>query len=299
MKQGYVKFDRKIKDWGWYTDLATFKLFFHLITFANYADGEYLGIPVKRGQIARSYAQLAKETGLSLSVLRTAINHLTLTQEVAQEKHTKFSIFTVNNYNRYQNNGTFDDDSEKHENLTQFLTHFEASKFPETTGKIGGLNQTVDTVFDTALTVDSQSFDTQSKKKNNNNNNKKKILSLRESTKEKPPDDAADFSTSPPREEKRAYGKHKNLYYTDAEWEDIKRRVEDGYVDTLSERFKEKGYRFNNHHEITIQWAGEKGMLKEQQLKKNEEPRCSGFDSNEFFDKAVAKTKRRREKAVC
>lgn len=291
MKQGYVKFDRKIKDWGWYTDLATFKLFFHLITFANYADGEYLGIPIKRGQIARSYAQLAKETGLSLSVLRTAINHLTLTQEVAQEKHPKFSIFTVNNYNRYQNNGTFDDDSEKHENLTQFLTHFEASKFPETTGKIGGLNQTVDTVFDTALTVDSQSFDTQYKKnKNNNKNNKKKILSRGESIKEKPPDEAADFSTSPPREEKKGYGKHGNVYLTDVEYSDVRSKCPD-YLDVFSDKLKKKGYSFDNHYEIIMQWASEKGYIKE--------PRCSGFDSNEFFDKAVAKTKRRREKAIC
>ena len=250
MKTGYVKFDRKIKDWGWYTDLATFKLFFHLITFANYADGEYLGIPIKRGQIAKSYAQLSKETGLSTRSLRTAINHLISTEEVTQTKYPKFSVFTVKNYCRYQSG---------------------------------------DTVSDTAATGDRQATDTQSKKKNNNNN-KKKILSLRESTKEKPPDLAADFSTSPPREEQRAYGKHKNVYLTDVEYSDVKSKCP-AYLDIFSDKLKKKGYSFDNHYEIIMQWASEKGYIKE--------PRCSGFETDEFFSRAVEKTKRRREKAIC
>lgn len=99
---GYVKFSRKIKNWTWYKDAATFKLFFHLITFANFSENTFLGVTIKRGQIARSYRALADETGLTLKQVRTAINHLKRTQEVAQETYQKFSVFTVKNYDKYQ-----------------------------------------------------------------------------------------------------------------------------------------------------------------------------------------------------
>lgn len=99
---GFVKFDRKIKDWGWYTDVNTFKVFFHLVTFANYQDAEFLGVVIKRGQIARSYSTLALETGLTERGVRTALEHLKTTGEVTVNRHPKFSVFTVVNYSKYQ-----------------------------------------------------------------------------------------------------------------------------------------------------------------------------------------------------
>lgn len=104
--KGYVKFHRKIKDWGWYTDPYTFKLFFHLVTFANFADKEFFGETIKRGQIARSYSTLAKETGLSERNVRTALQHLQKTGEVTVERHSKFSVITIKNYNEYQESDT-------------------------------------------------------------------------------------------------------------------------------------------------------------------------------------------------
>ena len=102
MDYGFVKFDRKIKDWGWYTDIKTFKLFFHFILCASHKDGFFLGKEIKRGQIARSIGSLAKETGLTVQEVRTAIKHLELTREITSEQQGKFSVFTVVNYNLYQ-----------------------------------------------------------------------------------------------------------------------------------------------------------------------------------------------------
>ncbi len=99
---GFVKFERKIKDWSWYKNPATFKLFFHLVTYANFTPGIFEGVQIKRGQIAGSYSGLASETGLSIKQVRTAIKHLIQTQEVAQDKYSKFSVFTVLNYAKYQ-----------------------------------------------------------------------------------------------------------------------------------------------------------------------------------------------------
>ena len=104
MKNSFVKFDRKIKDWGWYTDTKTFKLFFHLVMFANFKDGYFLGVLIKRGQLAKSVEHLAAETGLTCSEVRTAIKHLESTGEITTKSQTKFTVFPVVKYNVYQSN---------------------------------------------------------------------------------------------------------------------------------------------------------------------------------------------------
>jgi len=102
MAEGFVKFDRKIENWGWYKNVNTFKLFFHLVTFANYTPGEFEGITIERGQMVASYRTLSLKTGLSERQIRTALNHLKSTGEVTHVSHPKFSLFTVVNYDKYQ-----------------------------------------------------------------------------------------------------------------------------------------------------------------------------------------------------
>lgn len=99
---GFVKFDRRIKDWGWYTDTKTFKVFFHLILIANYTEKEFLGKSIKRGQVAISIGKLALETGLTPQEVRTAIKHLESTGEVTSKSQGKYTLFTVINYDLYQ-----------------------------------------------------------------------------------------------------------------------------------------------------------------------------------------------------
>ena len=114
MKKGFVKFNRKIKDWGWYTDVNTFKLFFHLILCANYTDGTFLGVKILRGQIATSISKLAKETGLTQQNVRTALKHLESTGEITRNstrnltsnlthaQRGNFSVISIPNYDLYQ-----------------------------------------------------------------------------------------------------------------------------------------------------------------------------------------------------
>ena len=102
LKKGFVKIDRKITSWRWYQDNNTFRVFFHLIITANYEDGEFETLTIKRGQRVTSYKSLADETGLSVQNVRTAINHLKSTGEITVNSHAKFSIITIKNYNQYQ-----------------------------------------------------------------------------------------------------------------------------------------------------------------------------------------------------
>lgn len=99
---GYIRVDRRMLNWEWYTDVNTCKLFLHMLIKANWEDGRFQGVEVPRGSFASSYQSLATETGLTLQNVRTAVNHLKSTGELTVSKHAKFSVFTVKNYCKYQ-----------------------------------------------------------------------------------------------------------------------------------------------------------------------------------------------------
>ena len=104
LENGFVKFDRKIANWRWYHDVNTFKLFFHLIITANYEPKPFENITVQRGQRVASYQSLAAETQMSVQNVRTALNHLISTGEVTRQSTSEYTVFTIVNYNMYQDN---------------------------------------------------------------------------------------------------------------------------------------------------------------------------------------------------
>lgn len=104
--EGYIKLYRRMMKWGWYTDTSTKCVFLHLLFLACYEPCDYKGVQLEPGQAVSSIRQIATDTGLTVKQVRTAINHLKETQEVAQLPCGKFSVFTVKNYNDYQCTGT-------------------------------------------------------------------------------------------------------------------------------------------------------------------------------------------------
>lgn len=103
---GYIRLHRKIIRWSWYKDANTCRLFMHAILKANWKDGEYQGVTIPCGSFASTYQELAQELGLSVKNIRTAMEHLKKTGEVAVSRHAKFSVFTVKNYSVYQAGGS-------------------------------------------------------------------------------------------------------------------------------------------------------------------------------------------------
>lgn len=102
MAEAYIKLYRKMTNWEWYSDTNTFRVFMHCLLMANWKDGRFLGHEIPRGSFASSYSQIAKQTDLSIQNVRTAFSHLQLTGEITVKSLSKFSIFTVVNYNLYQ-----------------------------------------------------------------------------------------------------------------------------------------------------------------------------------------------------
>ena len=101
MSFGWVWLHRKIKDWEWYKDEKVSRVFIHLLISANHKDGSWQGKEVKKGQVITGRKSLAYELGLSERNIRTALNKLKSTNEIAIETTTKYSIITISNFCRY------------------------------------------------------------------------------------------------------------------------------------------------------------------------------------------------------
>lgn len=104
--EGYIKLYRKMMKWGWYTDTNAKCVFLHLLFLAQYEPCFYRSVKLEIGQAVTSIREISAQTGISVKSVRTALEHLKSTQEVAQSSHGKFSVFTVKNYSDYQCEGT-------------------------------------------------------------------------------------------------------------------------------------------------------------------------------------------------
>ena len=98
----FIKLDRNILSWGWYKDANTFRTFIHLILNANIKEKKFEHVTLKRGQLIVSFPSLAKELGLSIQNIRTAINHLKSTGSITVEVMPKFQVISIVNYDLYQ-----------------------------------------------------------------------------------------------------------------------------------------------------------------------------------------------------
>jgi DNA replication protein DnaD len=98
----YLKVFRKMVFWEWYTDVNTTKLFLHCLLMANWKPGRWRGISYKRGQFFTSIGNLAKETGLSVREVRTALEHLESTNEVTSKTTNRYTLITVVSFDKYQ-----------------------------------------------------------------------------------------------------------------------------------------------------------------------------------------------------
>lgn len=102
LESGYIKLYRSLLNWEWYDDINTKTVFLHLLLTVNIAKRQWHGITVPCGSRVSSYAVLAKETRLTERQVRTAISHLETTGELTRHKYPNFTVFAINNYDKYQ-----------------------------------------------------------------------------------------------------------------------------------------------------------------------------------------------------
>ena len=98
----FIKLDRNILEWRWFKDNNTYKLFTYFLIKANVTDQPWQDIIIKRGQFVTSFANMSKETGMTIKEVRTSLEKLKRTQEAAQSSTPQYTVVTVLNYNKYQ-----------------------------------------------------------------------------------------------------------------------------------------------------------------------------------------------------
>jgi len=99
---GWIKLHRQFLEWEWYDDINVKTLFMHFLLKANYEAKKYRGYDILPGQVVVGVNALSKQTGLSVSQVRTAIDKLQMTNEIAIKPTNKFSIITITCWNEYQ-----------------------------------------------------------------------------------------------------------------------------------------------------------------------------------------------------
>lgn len=102
MNNGWIKLHRNLVEWEWYQDSKMVHLFLHMILKANHKFGNWKGIKIEPGQFISGRKVLSFETGISERSIRTCINKLKSTSEVTTKTTNKYTIFTLNNWNKYQ-----------------------------------------------------------------------------------------------------------------------------------------------------------------------------------------------------
>lgn len=101
-KSTWIKIDRNILNWRWFTDRNTLQVFLWLLLNANIKPNGFMGTTVKRGEVATSCKTIASQSKMTENQARTAIQHLKTTGEITITRHSKFVVISIVNYDLYQ-----------------------------------------------------------------------------------------------------------------------------------------------------------------------------------------------------
>lgn len=106
-------------DWEWYENTNVFRLFYHCLLHTNLEDKRYCGKEIKAGQFVSLTARISAETGLTESQVRTALKKLKDTGYISTKSTNKYTIYTVNDYEKYIDCGQVVEATAKVENGTK------------------------------------------------------------------------------------------------------------------------------------------------------------------------------------
>lgn len=101
--KGWVTLHRKFLQWEWFDIPEMVKLFIYLLLMAQHSERKYRGITFQRGELVTSIPTIMKDCKLSEQQARTCIKRLKSTGEITCKSTNKYTIITICNYDRYQN----------------------------------------------------------------------------------------------------------------------------------------------------------------------------------------------------
>lgn len=117
--EGWITLHRKFLTWEWFDKPEMVQLFIWLLLNANYTDKKWQGQVIKRGQILTTTPKIMEALRLTERQTRTCISRLKSTGEVSVKTTNRFTIITICNYDRYQNDNLASDGQNDGQNVTQ------------------------------------------------------------------------------------------------------------------------------------------------------------------------------------
>jgi hypothetical protein len=105
MNRGFLKLQRRILDWEWYTDVNTKSVFIHLLLKANVKESRFHGHEIPIGSCVIGRNALSQQLGISESQVRTALLKLEKSGEITKKATNRFTIINIANYKEYNNSG--------------------------------------------------------------------------------------------------------------------------------------------------------------------------------------------------
>lgn len=95
---GFVKLNRSILTWEWYSSIYMRSLFLHLILTANYEERAWCGERIKRGERIVTLQGLSEETGISKGEVSKLLKKLERAGEIRRKATGRYTIITLINY---------------------------------------------------------------------------------------------------------------------------------------------------------------------------------------------------------
>lgn len=105
MNEGWIKVFRSLPAWRWYKDANTKSLYLHLLLNACIRPTPFMDFVLQPGEFVSTVRSLAYELNMSDKAVRVAMNHLIATNDMAIKTTNKYTIFSVQNWEKYQGNG--------------------------------------------------------------------------------------------------------------------------------------------------------------------------------------------------
>ena len=98
----WIKLYDKFLGWEWFGKAEMVQLFLYLLLRANHKDDKWQGIPVMKGQVVTTNANIRRDLGLSEQTVRTCIKRLISTGEIKYKSTNRYIVITICNYDTYQ-----------------------------------------------------------------------------------------------------------------------------------------------------------------------------------------------------
>lgn len=95
---GFCPVSREVLAGPWHDKPNTQLVWLTLLIGANWEPRKWRDITIQRGQLVTSYSSIAKQTGLTVQNVRTAIRHLKSTGDLTQVITPEYSLITLKNY---------------------------------------------------------------------------------------------------------------------------------------------------------------------------------------------------------